>query len=139
MYPAIHLCFSFCFAVFCLSAEKMYSCIPRHFFGLRMDEIAKFQHFIFARKLQHTMFEIKLLPIYVSMFNLGLSSIEIHLYKSILCHIRIVSKMESMVVCFIQVIGQKRVKSFHRHHSSLQKGQRATLEPDILSQFVPRG
>jgi hypothetical protein len=136
MYPAIHLCFSFCFAVFCLSAEKMYSCIPRHFFGLRMDEIAKFQHFIFARKLQHTMFEIKLYMFQCSIWGLG--PIEIHLYKSILCHMRTVSKMES-VVCFIQVIGLKRVKSFHRHHSSLQKGQRATLEPDILSQFVLRG
>jgi hypothetical protein len=101
-----------------------------------MDEIAKFHHFIFAIKLQHTMFEIKLYMFQCSIWGLG--PIEIHLYKSILCHIRTVSKMES-IVCFIQVIGLKRVKSFHRHHSSLQKGQRATLEPDILSQFVLRG
>jgi hypothetical protein len=45
--------------------------------------------------------------------------------------------MESMVVCFIRVIGQKRLKSFHHHHSSLQKGQRARTR--YLATVCPQG
>ena len=139
MYPAIHLCFSFCFAVFCLSAER--KCIHA-FHDIFLDfEWTKLQSFSISFLQESCNIPCLRLNSYLYMFQCsiwGLSPIEIHLYKSILCHIRTVSKMES-IVCFIQVIGLKRVKSFHHYHSSLQKGQRATLEPDILPQFVLRG